>query len=155
MDIFSSVRSNDTESLKKELLTTSPDQRDAAGNTPLILASYYNYLQCATILLEAGASIDHKDSNGNTALMGTCFKGYLELAEILIKAGADLEVRNENGATALTFAATFGQLPIVSVLLKYGADPLSKDRFNKNPIDYAQIQENDNCYEVMVASINN
>lgn len=154
MDIFTSVRSNDTERLKKELLTISPNIRDANGNTPLILATYYNYLQCAAILVEAGASIDYKDSKGNTALMGICFKGYFELAEMLIKAGADLGIRNENGATALTFAATFGQLSIVSLLLKHGADPLSKDRFNKNPIDYARIQENEQCYEIMVASIN-
>lgn len=110
MNIFDAAKFNQADDLKEALLIMSPDSRDAAGNTPLMRASYYNNLETAELLLQAGAFPDEVDSKGNTALMGACFKGFTALANKLLAGGANMEVRNGNGATALTFAATLAVL---------------------------------------------
>ncbi|WP_261387442.1 ankyrin repeat domain-containing protein [Chitinophaga pinensis] len=89
---------------------------------------------------------------GNTALMGVCFKGYTEIAKILLEHGAAVDAENGNGATALTFAATFGRNELIPLLLSHGASPLKKDKFGRNPIDYALLQENPAGYETLVAA---
>lgn len=154
MDIFEAARTNNTEELKNFLQNTHPDITDSRGSTALILAAYYNNENAASILLKAGADPDLKDGMGNTALMGVCFKGYTMIARTLLAHGAYVDAANGNGATALTFASTFGHTDLVRMLLDYGANPLAKDRFGKNPIDHAKIQENAECYELLVARLN-
>ncbi|MDR6197201.1 ankyrin repeat domain-containing protein [Siphonobacter sp. SORGH_AS_0500] len=153
MDIFESARKNNIEALKANLQDTPVDERDTRGSTPLILAAYYQHPEAVTLLLESGADPELQDGMGNTALMGVCFKGCTEIARILLEHGANVDTVNGNGATALTFAATFGHKDLVQLLLEYGANPYVQDRFGKNPIDHAMIQENAECYEMLVASL--
>lgn len=153
MDIFEAARTNNIGELQIELQLENPNVFDARGFTPLIIAAYYNHTEAALALLDAGANTEFEDSMGNTALMGASFKGYKEVVEILLQNGANVNYLNGNQASALTFAATFGHHDVVELLLSHGGDPLLKDRFNKNPIDYAMIQENDKCYEILVASL--
>jgi len=153
MDIFEASRTNNVEALKAALQTTDINARDGRGSTPLIIAAYYNNIDTVNALLEAGAATELQDGMGNTALMGVCFKGYTEAGRLLIEHGADINTANGNNASALTFAATFGHNELIKLLLAKGADPLVKDKFGKNAIDYAQVQENEVGYEVMVAAI--
>jgi ankyrin repeat protein len=153
MDIFEAARTNNVIALNDLLKEGQINEKDARGSTPLILATYYNNTASAAALLEAGADTEIHDSMGNTALMGVCFKGYTATAKMLLENGAQVDNENGNGATALTFAATFGHNEIIKLLLDHGASPLKKDRFGKNPIDYALLQENATGYETMVAAI--
>jgi ankyrin repeat protein len=153
MDIFEAARTNNVTALNDLLRNGQINEKDARGSTPLILATYYNHTASVAALLQAGADTEIQDSMGNTALMGVSFKGYTAIAEMLLKNGALADAENGNGATALTFAATFGHNDIIKLLLSHGASPLKKDRFGKNPIDYALLQENATGYETMVAAI--
>lgn len=153
MDIFEAARTDNVTALNDLLKEGQIDQTDQRGSTPLILATYYNNIAAVEVLLKAGADTEIKDSMGNTALMGVCFKGYIQAAKMLLENGASVDAENGNGATALTFAATFGHNDIISLLLEHGASPLKKDRFGRNPIDYALLQENARGYETMVAAI--
>ena len=153
MDIFEAARTDNATALNDLLNEGQINAKDARGSTPLILATYYNNKASVAALLKAGADSEIQDSMGNTALMGVCFKGYTEVAKMLLESGALVDTQNGNGATALTFAATFGHNDIISLLLSHGASPLQKDRFGKNPIDYALLQENAAGYETMVAAI--
>jgi len=151
MDIFETAKLNKVKDLREILKSHDPNQRDSRGSTPLIIAAYYNNKESLQCLIEHGVALDMKDNMGNTALMGVSFKGFLDCARILLEGGANVDERNDNGATALTFAATFGHVEIVGLLTQFKADMITKDRFGKNPIDYAMIQENDACYEYLVA----
>jgi ankyrin repeat protein len=153
MDIFEASRTNNIEALKTALENTDVNARDGRGSTPLIVATYYNNIDAVKALLEAGADTGLQDGMGNTALMGICFKGYTEAGKLLIEHGADITAVNGNNASALTFAATFGHNELIKLLLAKGANPLLKDNFGKNPIDYAQVQENEEGYKVMGAAI--
>ncbi len=59
---------------KNPVLVNSKDTR---GSAPLILATYYDEMEIAKLLLEKGAKIDAVDASGNTALMGVCFNTIL------------------------------------------------------------------------------
>lgn len=152
MDIFEAARTNNIAALEGYLNSEQINARDTRGATPLIIAAYYNHTAAVTALLEAGAATEIQDAMGNTALMGVCFKGYTEIAGILLAHGAHVDTENGNGATALTFAATFGRNDIIGLLLSHGASPLKKDKFGRNPIDYALLQENPTGYEALVAA---
>lgn len=154
MDIFEAARTNNVEELAAALHTTHPNQTDSRGSTALTIACYYNNKEAAKLLLDAGAAPDLIDGMGNSALMGACFKGNYEVASLLLAAGATIDMQNANSATALTFAATFGQSGIVKLLLEKGANPFIKDRFGKNPVDYAEVQHNELCYEMLAAAAN-
>ena len=153
MDIFEAARTNAVDALQNLLKTVNPNIVDSRGSTPLIVASYFGNIEAAKLLLAANANPNILDSTGNTALMGVAYRGHLDVAELLLSQGASVDTLNGNQATALTFAATFGQTAIVKLLLEYGANPLIKDRFQKNPIDYAQNQENEEAYELLVAAL--
>jgi len=151
MDIFETAKLNKVKELRELLKFHDPNQQDSRGSTPLIIAAYYNNTEAVKCLVDYGVALDVKDNMGNTALMGVCFKGFLDCARMLLESGANVDERNDNGATALTFAATFGHLDIVGLLTQFKANVITKDRFGKNPIDYAMVQENDKCYEYLVA----
>jgi len=155
MDIFEATRRNQIDELVSALKYTHPDITDSRGCTPLILASYYNHKEATAALLTAKADPNLQDRMGNTALMGACFKGYQEIAEMLLNAGALVDKQNGNRATALSFASTFGNTNMVELLLAHGANPMLKDKFGKNPIDCAVVQENEVCYELLAAAANN
>jgi len=141
-DIFELARTNKYEELKNALPGNDINAMDSRGSTALIIAAYYNNAEAVKVLLNAGADTDLQDGMGNTALMGICFKGYPQIGKILLDHGVAVDTPNGNGATALTFAATFGHTDLIALLLKHGADRTLRDRFGKNPIDYARIQEN-------------
>jgi len=153
MDIFEAAKLNKISELRGFLGSQDPNQTDARGSTPLIIAAYYNNKEAVQCLVDYGVALDLKDNTGNTALMGASFKGFSECAKIMLEAGANANECNDNNATALTFASTFGHLGIISLLTQFGADVTIRDRFGKNPIDYALIQENELCYEYLVAHL--
>ena len=153
MDIFDAARTNNLKELKILLSSHNVNSTDSRGSTPLIIAAYYNNTEALLHILSKEADTDIKDHMGNTALMGACFKGYHDIVSLLLQHKASIDTENGNQATALTFAATFGHVSIINLLLDFGSDPLHKDRFNKNPIDYALAMDNAECYELLVSAI--
>lgn len=71
--------------------------------TPLhVICSGWGNVECARLLLEAGANPDLKESNaGMTPLLWAAAKANTELVKLLLAHGADTEIRNNEGRTAL------------------------------------------------------
>jgi len=155
MKLIQAARTNDVAQVKRYTGLEDINQRDEYGNTPLLLAAYYNNNEAVLALLRAGANTECKDKRGYTALMVACFKGYTQVAKLLIEHGAVVHSVNGNNETALTFATLLGQQELVRLLLIYGADPLKKDHTGNNAIDHARMQQNVHNYELMVAATNN
>ncbi|EFJ42946.1 hypothetical protein VOLCADRAFT_107046 [Volvox carteri f. nagariensis] len=70
-----------------------PNERDAAGDTPLLCiarAGHYKYPpnEIPAALVKAGADMEAKDKSGLTALQVSLLSGWQNIAELLIKAGA-------------------------------------------------------------------
>ena len=81
---FKAIREGNLNEVKP-MLEKNPvliNSKDVRGSTPLILATYYDEMEIATLLLDKGAKIDAVDASGNTALMGVCFKGFTDIAKL-------------------------------------------------------------------------
>ena len=92
-----------------------PDQKDKWLETPLKIAYHNRHLDCAVLLIEAGANPT------SPGMIQRLFFASIELGGLaavtkLIELGADLSVKNVLGQTALQMAKEAGMDEIVQVL---------------------------------------
>ena len=118
------------------------------GNTPLIAAAYWGFLQevsksnpapnkpmtensvnstrnmterCIQLLLQAGANVNSTNEYGFTALIAAAAFSNFHCLKAIIEAGADVNITTDYGDTALICAAGCNTLPCIQLLLKAGA----------------------------------
>ena len=96
----------DLEAVKSLISSCDVNLHDKNGWTPLHFAAQSNSVDCARILLEAGAEIDAVDSHGNTPLSNAVFnsKGYGDLILFLKSKGADPEKKNKHNQSPIGLA---------------------------------------------------
>ena len=97
------------------------DERDAAGETPLILAAERGDAPLARALLGAGADAAAASYSGWTALHGAAESGSVPVIELLAAAGADVSARAESGKTPLDIARQYEKPEAVAALGALGA----------------------------------
>lgn len=73
--------------------------RDAAGNTPLIVAVQQGHMVIAKFLVSMGANLDAVNQKGNSALHYAFTYGFEELGQFLIDQGANEYLTNDEGLT--------------------------------------------------------
>ncbi len=101
VELATAIRGGDVRTVRR-LLDDGADvnARDAAGNTPLILAAFYAGPECVELLLERGADVNAANKAGVTPLIRAATDP--EKTRLLVDAGANVRVR---------------------LLLAHGADP--------------------------------
>jgi ankyrin repeat protein len=122
LDMASAIRDADAQRIRR-LLGEGADvnARDAEGNTPLILASFYANRECVELLLEKGADVNAANRAGATALVRAATSH--DKTRLLLAAGANARVRTNLGNTPLILAARRdGNSRTVELLLGRGAD---------------------------------
>ena len=97
------------------------DERDAAGETPLILAAERGDAPLARALLGAGADAAAASYSGWTALHGAAERGSVPVIELLAAAGADVSARAESGKTPLDIARQYEKPEAAAALGALGA----------------------------------
>ncbi len=112
--------------------------RGGGGLTPLIYASREGCLECARLLVEAGADVNQQSIYGWTPLLTATNNRWYELGAFLIDRGADVNLANMGGMTPLYLAtdnrnieggdypvptADTDDLEYIRLLLVSGADP--------------------------------
>jgi len=133
-DIFAAVRSGDY----RQLLTVleagaSPNARDAAGNTPLMLAGVYADAACLGLLLDRGAEVNATNRAGATPLLRAA-TDYDKL-KLLLDRGAVVNVRSVFGNTPLMLAARpANSQRAVELLLSRGADARATNNFGASAL---------------------
>jgi len=100
----------------------------------LFWAAENSDLDCAKLLLAAGADVNARGDGGWTPLMMAAYSATPELAAALISHGADIGAVNVDGAQALALAAYKDDLEVARALLSHGADPNSVDREGRSPL---------------------
>ncbi len=102
------------------------DPVDAAGRTPLLVASYAADLELAAVLVEAGADVNHQDRTKQSAyLVATSEIGPddgLALLRLTLANGADVAAKDSFNGTGLIRAAHRGYADIVEELLGNGIE---------------------------------
>mmetsp|Transcript_40749 Transcript_40749/g.53672 ORF Transcript_40749/g.53672 Transcript_40749/m.53672 type:complete len:557 (-) Transcript_40749:122-1792(-) len=131
--------------------------RDQSGNTPLMLCMGTNAMDCASLLIAAGADINEQNLWGQTLLMlcaeeGTEANG---LATILLLHKANVVLQDRDDATVLHYAARDGNLYLIK-LVKQAIDNLDmkslcrkRDRFGAKASDEAQIHGHSDVFRLL------
>lgn len=102
--------------------------RDAAGNTPLMLATTYGDVASMRLLLERGADVNAANHEGATALMRAAVD--FEKLRLLVERGANVNAQSKLGNTPLMLAARPNNShPAVELLLARGANAKAANHF--------------------------
>lgn len=148
-----------------------PNKCGEEQKPPLIDLAYHSGdLECAKMLISAGADVNAKDPYGQTALYSAAYAHHIdlvklllskgaqadhganvlcsravelpELTKLLLEAGADPSCQSSTGYTPLIIAAESNSLESVRLLIDAGADPEQADKDGARAIDYAKREGN-------------
>ena len=97
------------------------------GRTALFVATRDDSVECAELLLGAGAGVNIRDKHGKTALVDAVERGSVQCTDLLLKAGADVNIQTQWGRTALFYAVRYDSVQCTNLLLKSGADVNIRD----------------------------
>ncbi len=123
---FDMARNNDYTSLETLLKNgLNPNLTNHKGDSLLMLACYYNSVECVKLLLQYKAEVDKTNDKNLTPLSGVCFKGYVEVAKLLLENGANPDLKNPMGMTPYDFAILFRRKEIIKLLKKYSNKKIS------------------------------
>src|SRR5215471_20418353 len=126
-ELVTAIRNGDVR-VVRQLLDNGSDvnARDAEGNTPLILASFYASPECLELLIEKGADVNSVNKAGVTPLVRAATD--YEKTRLLVVAGANVRVRTAFGNTPLILAARrAGNSRTVKLLLQRGANATERN----------------------------
>jgi ankyrin repeat protein len=134
-NLVAAIRDGDVHAVRK-LLDNGADvnARDAEGNTPLILASFYAGPECVALLLEKGADANAANRAGVTALIRAATN--YDKTRLLVTAGSKVRVRTADlGNTPLILAARRpGNSRTVKLLLERGASATEPNNVGVGPL---------------------
>ena len=116
---LSAVEADDAALVQKALNAGIPvDSRDDRGRTALLIATYYNSIEVAKLLIAAGANVNAMDGHKDSPYLYAGAEGRLEILKMTVASGADLNSLNRYGGTALIPAAHHGHVEAVRYLLE-------------------------------------
>jgi uncharacterized protein len=81
------------------------------GLTPLLFAARQGCVDCARVLLKAGAGINATNPNGFSAILLAIINSHYDVAAFLLDQGADPNIADEVGRTPLYAAVDMHTLP--------------------------------------------
>ena len=108
LDAVSRGKSDDVRILLGYPYQVSADAASANGRTGLMTAAQTNHCECATILLNGGASVNFADACGNTALHTAALHGHCSMISLLIRHGADIDAVTSKAKTAFALSIASG-----------------------------------------------
>lgn len=110
--------------------------RNAAGESPLMMAALRKNLPAMRQLIERGAAINQ---SGWTPLHYAATSGSVEAIELLLAKGAEINALSPNGSTPLMLAAGYGGEDAADYLIKRGADNSLRNQKGLNAADFARM----------------
>ena len=112
-----------------------PETRNAADESPLMMAALKGHAELARRLIARDADVNKP---GWTPLHYAATGGHLDIMRLLLEEHAFIDAQSPNGTTPLMMAAQYGSEDAVNALLKQGADPRLRNDLNLGAADFAQ-----------------
>lgn len=94
------------------------EKKDLLGRTPLVCSILHNQVDCASLLIKAGARVNNSDNCGQTALHLAVNKGSHRCVKLLLSSGAVWHQKDCEGVTSLHLAAIHRQTKCLALILK-------------------------------------
>jgi uncharacterized protein len=129
---------------------TQVESRNAADESPLMLASLKGLADVVQQLVEKGADVNKP---GWTPLHYAATRGHLDIMALLLENHAYIDASSPNGSTPLMMAALYGTPSAVKLLLEAGADPDLKNIQGLTAIDFAQRDNRHDSAEIIAAFV--
>ncbi|UXS03202.1 ankyrin repeat domain-containing protein [Agrobacterium tumefaciens] len=121
--ILSAVERGDYQGLEQALaMGSSVDEKNAQGQTALMVAVWKNDIDAARLLLAAGADVNAKDGIQDSPFLVAGAQGRVDILRMILAHGADLTSTNRFGGTALIPAAEKGHPDAVDLLIAAGVN---------------------------------
>ena len=128
------------------------EARDAAGNTPLIVAARFRDPAMVDLLLGLGARAGAQDKTGSTALHLAAEDENIGNILSLVNAGAVVDARTKSSQeTSLHVACTWGLQESCLALLHLGADPHISNSFNEDAFALAKKNQQHHIVSLLQA----
>lgn len=100
-----------------------PNAVDFYGQTPLLIAAHYGFVECASVLIRSGVQVEGDRKCECSPLYEAAGMGQDEMVSLLLKNGADVDHRHAIWRDSpLHRAVEEGHARTVALLLKSGAD---------------------------------
>ncbi len=116
--LHQAVAKNDLAEVNRLIAAQIPlDQKDQAGQTPLLIAVQRDAQEIASALIAAGADINAQAANLDSPWLLAGASGRTQMLKLMIPRGPDLTLRNRFGGTALIPACEKGHVETVRLLL--------------------------------------
>jgi len=81
------------------------------GFTPLLFAARQGCVECARVLVDAGADVNATDPDGISGVLLAIINGHYDVAALLLDRGTDPNLADKSGRTALFSAVDFNTMP--------------------------------------------
>lgn len=121
------------------------------GSTALHWASYRDNLDCADLLIRAGANVNAANDLGATPLWAASQNGDEAMVRKLLDAGANPNLALLAGETPLMVAARGGYPGVVEQLLQKGANVNARGARGQTALMWAVAQKHPDVVKVMLA----
>ncbi|XP_065838884.1 ankyrin-3-like isoform X2 [Oscarella lobularis] len=121
------------------------------GQTPFLLACYFQRVGVVDLLISKGCNIYAKDKDGDGALAMASLNGNVELAEKLIQLGLDVNEAQQDGYTSLHWACDKGHLELAEFLIQNGAKLEIEDDFGYTPFLVACNFEREGVADLLIS----
>lgn len=133
-DIFKIAQSDTNLSVLRDI-----NVQDIEGCTALFLAVWFNDVQAAQKLINAGADLERAEYDyGITPLLLAAMDNRVSLVQVLLTAGANINAIDKNGNTPLIIATEWNFRRCVRVLVEHGAALHLMNNANKSALDFAK-----------------
>ncbi len=129
---------------------TEVESRNAADESPLMLASLKGHTEIVKRLVEKGADVNKP---GWAPLHYAATNGHVQIMNLLLEHHAYIDASSPNGSTPLMMAALYGTASAVKLLLEAGADPTIKNSLGMTAIDFAYRDKRAESADIIAAFI--
>ena len=127
-EIHDAAKANDAKKVEQIIKKdkTQVEAKDAAGDTPLLIAAREGSTEVVRVLLKYKARMDVKDNqmlDTMTPLHNACYRGRVEIVKLLLDNNDDIESVTERGqVTPLGWAAWSPSREVMKLLIDRGAN---------------------------------
>ncbi len=113
---------------------------DNNGNTPLILAVRYGFLDVFEKLLKKNAELDASDNNGNTAMHFAAALNNIKVLNSLKEKGANVNARSQSGTTPIMVAIKARTFEAIQFFIDSKANLKLENTAGLNAFDLAKAE---------------